>query len=66
MHDQKLWTLRWGSFLGGGSDIVTSILAQKGDRGIDYVSMAMHSTLIVHDARPKIVDALLTLIFRRW
>jgi len=46
--------------------MVTSIVARKGSLCVDYGSMAMHSTLSVHDARPKIVDALLTLIFRRW
>jgi len=66
MHDKKLLTLRWGSFLGGGSVIVSSILAHKGGQCIDYGSRAMHSTLTVHDATPKIVDAPLTLIFRRW
>jgi len=66
MQDQKSLTLGWRSFLGGGSDITTSILAHKGGRYIDYGLMPMHSALSVHDARPKIVDALLTLIFRRW
>jgi len=33
---------------------------------IHYGLMEKHSLLIIEDARPKIVDALLTLIFRRW
>jgi len=28
--------------------------------------MMLHCPLIIEDARPQIVDALLTLIFRRW
>jgi len=64
MHDQKSLMLHWRWFLGGGSDIVPSILAQKGGQCIYYVSMAMHSALGAHDARPKIVDAPLQVIFR--
>jgi len=56
MQDQKLLSLRWRSFLGGGNDIVNSIFAHKGGRYIDYGLMSMHSTLSVHDVGPKIVD----------
>ena len=66
MRDQKFLTLRGRSFLRAGSDIITSIVAHKGGRYIDYGLMSMHSTLSVHDAKPKFVDAPLTLIFRRW
>jgi len=66
MQDQKLLTLRWRSFLGGGKNIVPSIIAHKGGRYIDYGLMSMHSASSVHDARPEIVDALLTFIFTRW
>jgi len=62
MQDQKLLTL----ILDGGSDIFTSILAHIGSRCIDYGSMAMHRVLSAHDARPKIVDAPLKLIFWGW
>jgi len=57
--------LHWCSFLGGGCDIVTSIFAHKGGQYIDYGLKPMHSGLSVHDVRPKIVDAVLTLIPRR-
>jgi len=66
MHDQKSLMLRWRSFLGGGSDIGSGIVAHGGHLCIDYGSTVMHSTLSVHDARPKIVDAPLMLIIMRW
>jgi len=66
MKDQKLLTLRWRSSLGDGNDIVTMIFAHKGGRYIDYGLMSMHSAVNVYDAKPKIVDAGLTLIVRRW
>jgi len=65
MQDQKLLTLHWRSFLGGGSNIVTTIFTHKGSQHIDYSVISLHSGLIIKDARTKIVDAPLTLIFRR-
>jgi len=62
MQDQKLLTLCWRSFLRGGSHIVTSVSAHTGGRYIDYGLVSMHSALSVPDARPKIIDAPLTLI----
>jgi len=66
MQDQKLLMLRWRSLLGGGDDIVNSNFALKGSRYIDYGLMSIHSALSVHDAKPKIIEGPLTLIFRRW
>jgi len=66
MQDQQSLTLSWHSFLGGGSDIGTSIFAQKGGQFYDYECMPLHGPRIIHDARPKIFDTPLTLIFRRW
>jgi len=40
--------------------------AQKGGRYIDYGSMSMHSIVSAQDAKLKIVDTPLTIIFRRW
>jgi len=65
MQDQKSLTLRWCLFLGGSSDVVTSIFAYKGGQYCDYGCMLLHSPWIIQDARWKIVDAPLTLIFRR-
>jgi len=65
MQDQKSLTLHQRSFSGGGSDIITRVLAHKGRQYIEYGLKSMHSVLSVHDARPKIVDALVALIFRR-
>jgi len=65
-HDQKSLTLRWSSFSGGTSVLDTSIFAYKGGQYYHYGSMPLHSPWIMQDARPIIVDALLTLMFRRW
>jgi len=51
--------------LGGSSDIVTSIFAYKGGHSFYFGSKPTHSPLIMQDAVPEIVDALLTLNFRR-
>jgi len=62
----KSLTLCWHSIFGGDSDIISSIFANKGGQYIEYGLTPMHSALSVHNARLKIVDTLLTLIFRRW
>jgi len=64
MQAQISLTLRWWSFLGDSSDIVTSILSNKGGQYYDYGCMLWHSTWIIQDAKPKIGDAPLTLIVR--
>jgi hypothetical protein len=48
-----------------GCDIITRLFAQKGGRLYDYGSTPLHCYLVIQDAGPKIVDAPLTLIFRR-
>jgi len=62
MQDQKLLTLHWRSFLGGGSDIIAAILSHKAGQNFDYSSILSHRCLMIQDARMKIVDAPLTLI----
>jgi hypothetical protein len=49
--------------LGGGSDIVCIIFAEKGSQYNHYVTISMNSPGIIHVARLKIVDAPLTIIF---
>ena len=63
---QKSLMLRGRLFSGGGSDIITSIVAHTGGKYIEHGSKPVHSVLSVHDARPRIIDALLSVIFRRW
>ena len=65
MHDQKSLTLRWRVFLGGSRDIITDTFAYKGGQYYDYGSMLLHSPWTIQDAWPLIIDATLTLIFRR-
>jgi len=65
MQDQKSLTLHWSSFLEGGSDIVSTISANKFGEHVDYSLTSLHISLIMDDARIKIVDTLLMLIFRR-
>jgi len=64
MQDQKLLMLSWRSFVEGGSDIVTSIFTHKGRQYFDYGLMPLHSTFIIQETRPEIVDAPLTLMSR--
>jgi len=64
MQDQKLLTLCWHSFLGGGRDIITRLRAYKGGQYCDYGQMLAYSQVIIQDARPEIGDAPLTLISR--
>jgi len=63
---QKLLILHWQWFLGGCSDIVTSNFAYKDCQYDDSACMQLHSLWIVQDAKPKMVDAPLMLIFKRW
>ena len=62
MQDQKSLMLRRLSFLGGVSDIIAGRCAHKGGQDCDYDFMLLRSQLIIHDARPEIGDAPLTLI----
>jgi len=56
-------TLRGRTFLGGGSDIVCIIFAEKGSQCDYYVTISINSPGIIHVASLEIVDAPLTLIF---
>jgi len=65
MQDQESLTLRWHSLLGGGSDIMAAIVPHKGRRNFDYRLILSHSCMIIQDAKTNMVDAPLTLIFKR-
>jgi len=64
MLDQKSFTIRWHSFLEGGSEIVAGLSAQNGGQDCDYGLKLSHSAVIIHNARPEIGYAPLTLISR--
>jgi len=64
MQDQKSLTLRWRSFSEWGRECVTSSLAYRGSRYIIYERLYLIATQITQGARPKIIDSLLTVIFR--
>ena len=66
MQCQKSLTLCWCSFLGQTGDGVAIIFAYKCGRQFDDSSMSPRSPCIFHDARPKVVDSPLTLVFRTW
>jgi len=63
---EKLLTLCGRSIVGSGRNIVTSIVPHTGSRWVDYGLMPFHSPSIIQDAMPKIVDASLVLILRKW
>ena len=43
-----------------------TVFAYNGGHRIGYAIKSLHITWIIQDARPIIVDAPFTLIFRRW
>jgi len=49
----------------GRCNIITSIFAHTGSQLFNYWLTPLHYRLVIQDARPTIVDAPLTLIFRR-
>jgi len=61
MQHPKLLTLCWRSFSQWGCDHVGFSFAHKSCWYVYYRYMPEHSPWILHDATPKIVDALLTL-----
>jgi hypothetical protein len=63
MQGQQSLMFRSWRLLGHGSDIFTSVFAEKGGCKFDYKLLAAHSRWIVRDAKPSMVDALLTLSF---
>jgi len=64
LKDQKSLMLRWHSFPWWGKEDVTHCFAWSGHQNIVSELVPQISTLITHDAKPKVVDARLTLIFR--
>ena len=62
MPDQKSFTLRTLSFLGGGCDIVNTTFAHEGGQLVDYSLISTHRCLLMQDATTKIVDPPLKLI----
>jgi len=64
LQDQKLLTLCWHSFSEWGRERVTSSLAYNASQYLIYECLQPIATHITQDARPKIVHALVTLIFR--
>lgn len=45
--------------------MITTIFAPKGCLYFEYELTLLHSLLIIQDARPRIVEVLLTHIFKR-
>jgi len=66
MQDQKSLTLRWRSFLGGGSGLVAAIVTHKGNQPFHYSLKSSQSCFGIQDAKTNIVDTPLTLIFGQW
>ena len=62
MQNQKLLMLRWRSFSEGGIDRTAYLFAEKSWQYAVYNTVQQFTTKINNDAKPKIVDALLTLI----
>jgi len=64
IQDLKSLTLHWRSFSGWGSECDAILFAYKGGQYFDYVLPQPYQFFITCCIGPKIVDALLTLIFR--
>ena len=64
MQDQQSLTLRWGSFSECGRECVTFSSAYKCSLYLIYEHLHPIATQITQDARLKIIDLLLTLVFR--
>jgi len=64
MQDQQSMMLHWCSFSGLGREHVASVFACKGSQYLVYGCLKPIASYITDDARPKIVDAPLRLIFR--
>jgi len=56
--------LCWCTFLGGSSNIVTTIFAYEGGQYCNYGLMSLHSPVNIQHAWPKIVDTPMTVISR--
>ena len=68
MLDQQWVMLHWPSFWGWGRERVASVFAPKGGQYLIYRCLKSIASWITQDARPKIDDAPLMLIFKlgRW
>jgi len=64
MPEEQWWLLHCCSSLAGVSDIINSIFAYTCGEYFDPWIMSLPTTWIIHVARPKIIDAPLTLILR--
>jgi len=64
LWDVKSLTLIWCSFSRCSRERVASAFAYKGGQYLSYDYLQPMPALVTQDARPKIVDALLTLISR--
>jgi len=64
LHDQSSFTLHWRTFSGWGMERVTVVFAFKGGQYLIYGCLQPVTTYITLDAKPKIIDAALMLIFR--
>jgi len=63
IHDQQSLTLRWCSFSWWGMEGIAICFAYKGSQKFLYDWICPIGGVIFQDAWPKIIDALLTLIF---
>jgi hypothetical protein len=64
MQAQQLVILHWRSFSSWGREYVASVFASKGSQYLVYGCWKPFTSYITQDARLKIVDTRLTLIFR--
>jgi len=64
MQHQISFTLHWCSFPGLGREHVAMVFAPQGSQYLILSFLQPVATLITQDAKPKIVDTLLRLIFR--
>jgi len=62
IHDQQSLTLHWHTFSRWGREGITVCLAYEGGQEFVYDSLQPSGGAITHDAGPKLIDALLTLI----
>jgi len=64
MQEQKSFMLHWGSISGWGREYVTSDCVSKGTECLIDGCLQPITTYIAPEARPKIIDTLLTFMFR--
>jgi len=64
LQSEKSLPLCWNSFWGDSSDVIASVFPHEGGPYFHYVSQRPSLLWITWLTRPKIIDVLLTLIFR--